>query len=96
MTDLDHPATVETSHVSRVYLDKVEKFNETTLLPLGKFDLEFFYDFVELIESDTSGEIELLCMPAPNKTGAALLVAHYEGEYVALAGLKDKPRMFTD
>lgn len=99
MTDLNYPARVEVSYVSRKYLDTVEKYNEKQFQVLGKFDTEYlvqFAEFADMISNGTSGEIELLYMPAPNKTGAAMLVACYEGEYVALAGLRDKERIFED
>lgn len=90
MSNTDHPTCVAVGYVSRKYLDNVEKHNKQQFQVLGKFDIEYLIQFADMISNDTSGEIELLCMSIPNKTDAALLVARYEGKYVALAGLRDK------
>lgn len=92
MSDLNHPASVEVAYVSKKYLDNVEKKNEKQFQLIGRFDIEYLFQFADMISDDTSGEITLLCMPAPNKSGAPMLVAHYDCvEYIALAGLKIKP-----
>jgi hypothetical protein len=59
-------------------------------MSIGLFDPVYLSDFVEMILRDSPSEIELLCMPIPNQRGAPMLVARYDGEYIALAGLEDK------
>lgn len=83
---VDKP-TKPVSRVSKKYIDKVQSRNKTPLLKIGDFDMESLGEFFNLINEDTLGDIELLCMPY-TEIGAGLLVAKYDGNnYIALAGI---------
>ena len=84
------------SRVSKEYIRGVQSHHGKFLIRIGTFDLVLLGDLLDIIDSDTSGEIELYCMPVPNKAGAGLLVAEYEGNYAALSGIRDNPQILSE
>ena len=85
-----HPA-YSVGLVDQDWIDRVETHQKKKLVSLGDFSLEYLAEMVDMLSSETSGEIELLVSAEnimPDKTRAGLFVAKYDGKnYVALAGI---------
>jgi len=77
------------SRVSKNYIDLVQ-LKQGPMEKIGTFDLLTIEEFFDIIESDTSGDIELFMLPLTSKIGSGLLVAKYEDDYVAVSGIKEK------
>jgi hypothetical protein len=82
--------------VSRADSEFVEsscKKSETVLVDVGRFNLDYLAEMVEILSEDTLGDIDIKMIPADvSRTGATLLIAKYgENDYVALAGIRTSP-----
>ena len=85
-----------TGPVSRVDSEFVEisciKSN-AVLVDVGKFNLGYLRNMIDILDEDTFGDIELKMIPADvSRTGSTLLIAKYgDNDYVALAGIRTRP-----
>jgi hypothetical protein len=78
--------------ISKEWINQVEAHQNKKLVRIGKFDLLYLQEMVGILSENALGDIELLMMAdnvMVDGAKAGLLVAKFEDEYVALAGLAD-------
>ncbi len=81
--------------VSKEWISQVEKHQNKKLVRIGKFDLLYLQEMVRILYENALfdvGDIELFMIVdnvLPDGAKAGLLVAKFEDEYVALAGITD-------
>ena len=85
-----------TGPVSRVdseFVESVCKKSNTELVDVGRFNLDYLIEMMEILSQDTYGDIDIKMISADvSRTGATLLIAKYgDGDCVALAGIRTEP-----
>jgi hypothetical protein len=79
--------------VSKEWIHDVETYQKKKLIKIGKFNLLYLQDMIDILYDNTFGDIELFMIPGntlADGSKSGLLVAKFDDEYVALAGIATK------
>ena len=79
--------------VSKEWIQSVEAHQNKKLIKIGKFNLLYLQDMIDILYDNTFQDIELFMMAdnvMADGSKSGLLVVKFEDEYVALAGIATK------